>query len=350
MTSLPAALLATALCLAPLTAQQLLAVNYNGQILKIATGATTVLNQNGVPFANAMALDGSTYWATGRQNGVSRLFRIDPVTGFVTPSISLAQNDVRGLADGNNTDELFGIVNGTNDVDRLVRIRPSLGLVLPIGGTTGLTGIQALTRVGSELLAWDLQIGLCRIDTTTGAAIDLFPAVGTSGAQIQFLTVDDQGRLLGGHDQLYTIDRLTGVATVIPGSNCLNARGAEARRGTIGTFDSACGDDAVLTASGQALVGTTMTFTSSGHTPGAFVTMYFAFQKQTTLLPGSTCRLGVALDNPFYVATIGSSGIATATEPLVNLLGFEMFVQVLGAQPGTGTPYVTNGIDIRIAH
>ena len=34
----------------------------------------------------------------------------------------------------------------------------------------------------------------------------------------------------------------------------------------------------------------------------------------------------------------------------LNLLGFEMFVQVLGAQPGTGTPYVTNGIDIRIAH
>ncbi len=343
---------AVTLPLIPLAAQELLAVNYNGQVLKIATatGATSVLNPNGVPFANAMALDGSTYWATGRQAGVSRLFKIDPVTGHTTPSISLGQNDVRGLADGNNTDELFGVVNGTNDVDRLVRIRPSLGLVLPIGGTSGQTGIQALVRDGAQLIAWDVQVGLCRFDTTTGAAIDLFPATGTGGAQIQFLTVDEQGRLLGGHDQLYEIERTTGIATVVPGSNCLNARGAEPRRGTIGTFGVACGDDAVLTATGQALVGTTMTFTSSGHQPGAFVTLYFAFEKQTTAIPGSTCKLGVASDNPFYAATVGASGIFTVNEPLVSLLGFEMFVQALGAQPGTGTPYVTNGIDIRIAH
>lgn len=347
-----ALLLAASLALAPLPAQELLAVNYNGQVLTIdaTTGVTQVLNTQGAPFANAMALDGSTYWVTGKQGGQTRLFRVDPVTGITSQNVSLGQSDVRGLADGNATDELFGIVNGAADVDRLVRIRPSLGLVQAIGGSSGRTGIQALLRVGSQLLAWDVQVGLCRFNTTTGVAVDLFPAVGTSGAHIQFLTVDDQGRLLGGHDQLYVIDRLTGIATLIPGSNCLNARGAEPRRGTIGTFDSPCGDDAVLTASGPAVAGSTVFFKSSGHTPGAFVIFYFGLQKQQTLLPGSTCKLGIATDDPYFGTTVGASGVVEASELLISLSGFDLFAQILGAQPGTGATYVTNGVEIRIAH
>lgn len=335
----------------PAAAQELLAMSHGGQALAIdtTTGVARVLGASNVPFCNAMAVDGTTYYATGIQNGVTKLFHVDPVTATGSLSRSLGNIDVRALADGPNDDELLAVINGPGDADRLVRIRPSTGSVSAVGlFGTGMTGIQAMVRDGSNLLAWDVQLGLVRISMAHGGAVDLFPGVGTSGAHIQFLTFDEQGRLVGGQDQLFVIDRLTGVATLIPGSACLNARGGELRRGTVRPFDPPCGDDAVLTATSLAIPEAIVSYVSSGHTPGAFVLFLLAEQKQQTPVPGTNCKLGITDDDPFFGTVANAAGVVSVGLKLPDVLGFELFAQCLCQQPGTGAPYITNGIHVRV--
>ncbi|MBL9076158.1 MAG: hypothetical protein JNL08_01560 [Planctomycetes bacterium] len=325
-------------------------MSHGGQALAIdtTTGTARVLGASNVPFCNAMAVDGTTYYATGIRDGSTRLFTVDPVSATGGLSRSLGNIDVRALADGPNDDELLAVINGPGDADRLMRIRPSTGAVSPVGlFQTGMTGIQAMVRDGSNLLAWDVQLGLVRISMAHGAAVDLFPGVGTSGAHIQFLTFDEQGRLLGGQDQLFEIDRLTGVATLIPGSACLNARGGELRRGTVRSFDQPCGDDAVLTATSTAVPGDPVFYVSTGHAPNAFVVFLLAEQKQQTPVPGTNCKLGINDDDPLFGTVANAAGTVSVGVKLPDVLGFELFAQCLCQQPGSGTPYITNGVHVR---
>ena len=188
---LPLALVPTAMAFAfaitTAPAQELIAVNFLGNAfgVDVVTGQGRLIGSTGVSRCNAMALQDHVLYSTAQvgTTGPQQLVTIDAVTAQATVLLPNLGVDLRGLAENiNNANELFGIANGTPD--RLVRIDLVTGLVTTVGNT-GLTGIQALDGSDSSLLnlfAWDVNVGLVRIDRVTGVTVDVDPNVGTQNA------------------------------------------------------------------------------------------------------------------------------------------------------------------------
>jgi hypothetical protein len=159
----------------------------------------------------------------------------------------------------------------------------------------GFTAVQALAAAGVRVYAWDTTADLLAVNPATGAATDLFPGIGTGGADIQFLMFHSDGRLLGGRTQLYEIDRTTGVPTVIGPivGGTLDVRGAEERFGIRQPFGTGCrgvapsavqlGVGLPPVTAGIPTAGHPITFLSSGHAAVAAGVLVLGFSARQAM-------------------------------------------------------------------
>ena len=94
-------LVSTFLLAATVPAQELLAVNFQGQALgvDIATGQSRVIGATGANFCNAMASHGGVLYATASlaTTGSSRLVTIDPITAQATVLFPNLGFDIRAM-------------------------------------------------------------------------------------------------------------------------------------------------------------------------------------------------------------------------------------------------------------
>lgn len=154
-----------------------------------------------------------------------RLFTVDPVSGAGTPVINLPfrGRGLRGMA-FNSSDTLYGIDSVAEvDVDDfLVTVNTATGAVTTIGTNVGFSGVQGLAFApDGTLYGWDIFYGLLTVDPATGVATDVNASVGINFNNIQSLAFDDNGTLYGVRDNLYLIDRFTGVSTLIGAGNSM---------------------------------------------------------------------------------------------------------------------------------
>lgn len=355
---------------AALPAQELLAVNFAGQAFGVDpnTGQARVIGATGVPSLNAMAShDGVLYGAGPVQAPTplnpappNQLVVVDPITAQATVLFPNLGIDIRALCSNEGTNELFAITNGSPD--RLHRIDVTTGAVTLVGNT-GFTGIQALDAAGGlgPLLGWDVNVGLVRIDRTTGAGTDVDTSLGTQGAAIQFLAAVQENstlRLLGGNSSLYEVDRFTGVVTQIgAGGNLADLRGAEHRRGratVVGTGCQAAGTAlASLGAKAQFLAGETLNLFSPQHASSSLGILVVGL---TTIAPPvdlgpifgtAGCNLYVTPDL-LLGAAADSFGRFNVPFVFPAAFGLAVHFQLAALEPVPGGWSFTNGFSVQV--
>jgi len=178
------------------------------------------------------------------------------------------------------------------------------------------SGIQALTALNGVLYAWDTTYGLVLIDPATGLATDVEPGASTLGGGIQWLARRGDGRLVGGNATLYEIDPVTGVTTLIGGSQN-DLRGAEPWQQAITHFGTGCYQ---VTSMAQINAGPnpTLLTRSTNHEPNALGIVILGISSSSTggvPLPlsidaifGTTgCTLYVSLDVTLTGITTGAT-------------------------------------------
>jgi hypothetical protein len=352
-----ASTLAVLAAAAALPAQELIAVNFQGQAfgVDVATGVARSIGPTGATRCNAMALHERVLYATAQTSvtGPRQLVTIDPITAQATVLFNNLTVDLRGLAPRDNTTELFGIADGAPD--RLVRIDVVTGVVTNVGNT-GFTGIQGLdgNDASPNLLAWDVNVGLVRIDKATGVGVDVDPAVGTQGVDIQFLTTfptNNDAPLLGGRTSLYEVDRQTGVVTQIGATtNLADLRGGEQHRGRATLFGTGCltatTTPATIAAKASFLAGETIVLRTPSHPPSTIALLLVGLSDAVyqglplpldldPLLGTNGCDLLVSAD--LTLAALGQqNGTVVAPFLLPPVLGATLFFQfaTLEAVPG----------------
>jgi hypothetical protein len=207
----------------------------NSSVVKIDpnTGSGSNIGLSGFPGLNSLAKDPmGTLWSVTNiyDDPNDRLITINPATGIGTQVATLNfpvyPASVRALAFSPS-----GVLYATN-------CRPGTGLqpidLYTVNVTTGNgtyigpTGaVQGLAFSSSgALYGWDVNVGLVTINTATGAATDVNPAVpGTPDIQSINFALD--GTLYGAGKALYKIDQFTGVYTLIGSGGYTDVRGIE---------------------------------------------------------------------------------------------------------------------------
>lgn len=212
---------ALAACLAH--ADILLGVDFGGQAYRIdsSTGVGQALGPGGMGPLNSLAYHHGVYYAAGQG---TELLSIDPVLGTSSLAATLSKGDVRGLASFG--DKLFGILQGPtfDDPDLLAEVDPLTGIVTTIGNLGWpYSGVQALAADANSLYGWDAVEGLIKVDSLTGAVTDVGTWGGTTDVQtLEFL---GDGTLVGGRDQLLSIDLTTGGWSLIGSGGYTDVRG-----------------------------------------------------------------------------------------------------------------------------
>lgn len=343
------------------TAQDLIGISFAGDvsILDSHTGNGQLLAGNAMR-CNSMARKDANLWvdvAVGPVGFATRgLGTLDEHTGVITnvfPNLGL---DIRGLATTGTFNRLMAVVNDTPS-DRLVQINLTNGTATTIG-FTGFSNIQALTLSLGQFYAWDTTAGLLRVDFLTGVATDVDPQLGTGGADIQFLSVMHDGRMLGGRNQLFEVDPATGVATLIGGSGYTDLRGADERFGYFQSYGIAChgaGGIATLTVSGSTSVPTTLVTRSINHAANApgFMCMGFSDTRAGALaLPFDVdpilgthgCRVLQSCDITLFgtANALGNLNVPLALPPLVR--GAFFYFQHAALEPVQGGWSFSNGV------
>jgi hypothetical protein len=307
----------------PLLAQHdMIGVTFTGQSVAFdsRTGAGVLLTTNPLGGQNAMARLGNTLFSTDRvtpPGGTGFTFsfgRVSALTGQYVRNVANI-GDLRGLA-AHATDPqlLYGILDGSPDL--LVTIDTTTGTRTTIG-STGRTGIQALTLFRGRLLAWDVSAGLMQLNPGTGLATDISAQIGGSGS-VQWLCAHADGRLLGGNQALFEIDPATGnptfVASVAGGT--FDIRGAEQRMPLQQSFGQGCNTalnvPSVLSVSGGNAPGPIL-FQSLQHQPGAFGALILGFVHHST----PQQQLPLSLD-----ALLGTSGCTVYQTLDIVVYGF----------------------------
>lgn len=355
-----------ALALSALPAQELIAVNFQGQAFGIdfATGASRSIGSTGVSGCNAMAFHDGVLYSTAQTGatGPRHLVTIDPITARATIRFSNIGIDLRALAGNAGSDELFGIVEG--NPDRLVRIHVVTGQITNVGNT-GLTGLQGLDENDASpfLLGWDINVGLVHIDKATGVATDPAPGLGTQGADIQFLTsvtgINDLP-LVGGRTSLYSVNRLTGVVTRIGTSTTLpDLRGAETHRGIGTEFGLGCltarGTAATLGAKSSFLAGIPISMFSTSHAPSAPAILMLGASTTTfqglalpfdvdPLLGTIGCRVFVGPD--ITIPAVANTAGLVSIPVTIPLRGATVHFQCATLEPVTGGASFTHGLSV----
>lgn len=204
-------------------AYTLLGVGFNGQAYQInsSTGAGSALGPGGLGPLNALAYHEGVYYAAGQGTD---LWAINPTFGTGSVTATLSKADVRGLASFNG--KLFGIMQGAtfDDPDQLAEIDPLTGLVTTIGSLGWpYSGVQALAADSHSLYGWDVGQGLIKVDAVTAAVTDVGTWGGTT--EVQALEFLSDGTLVGGRDQLLSIDLTTGGWSLIGSGGYSDVRG-----------------------------------------------------------------------------------------------------------------------------
>lgn len=222
---------ASLLALTPRADATIIGINFVGTVFSIdeTTGSGAAIGPSGFAGTNSMTRNsaGTIYTAEGG-TGTNTLVTINPITGAGTAGASFAtSNGVRGLA-FSSSDVLFAVLDtgpsGSLGPDSLFTIDVTTG-ALTLIGATGLTALQGLAfSPGGTLYGWDIDIGLVTINTSTGAATDVNPAVG-AGADIQALDFATGGTLFGAREALFTINPATGVSTLVGSGGYDDVRG-----------------------------------------------------------------------------------------------------------------------------
>ncbi|MBK8101065.1 MAG: hypothetical protein IPK26_28610 [Planctomycetes bacterium] len=253
--------------LAPLLAQDLVVVSWNGDISRVdaATGVITTV-ASGFYGLNGLALDrDGCYWSSTNNPPNFQLVRIDPTT--LTATAGPACGDFRGLAATGNS-RLWAIeqIGDMSSIDALVMIDTFTGQQTRIGAT-GRTGLQSLALHAGELWAMDIHLGLMRLDPATGVATVAFPNV---RGNIQGLCAMPNGDLIGFEsDRFVRVDTQIGVISQIgPTVGFLDVRGLEVAVGSATPFGQGCTAAvgvATLTAGGVLAAPGQLLTTSTGH-------------------------------------------------------------------------------------
>jgi hypothetical protein len=359
--------LATAILLPLLQAQtppQLIGVTFGPSVLpnssavafSTTSSIVTTIGPTGTQRLNSLAtVQGVLYSlaATGPTSSPTRqLVRIEPLTGAsqVVGNLNL---DVRGLAEVPGSNALFAIVNATPD--NLVRIDLPALTTTTIGATF-FSSIQALAHDGTDLWAWDVNQGLLRVNPTTGAAIDVDPAIGTQGNNIQFLTWDGQS-LLGGQNELLQVNRTTGVVLPFAGgpTTLADVRGAEVRRAI--PFGDGCAASGVtppvLKLGGEVRAGGTVFPRVDGlpsFVPGLLIVGLSNTSWNGTPLPldldpifgTNDCELLVSADLLLGAGSDGTGAMLVALG-LPNVIGAEIYIQMAVLSSTLANPRLSGG-------
>jgi hypothetical protein len=239
MKHLLAVLIATCLFGSIGKAQNLLAIDDQGEVYRLntATGKGTFYKSTGLSDTNAMAAlsDTKFYVASGNGDGTSSIYELNYIPWQVTLVAIVPLGSIRALA-RRPPDEIYAINAVPSGPDDLYRVDLALGTATLIG-PTGFSGVEALTFAGgATFFAWDVGdgsgngAGLLTINTSTGAGTDVNPSAGGTDA-VMTLAFSEQGQLYGGRDQLYVIQPATGQIALVGSGGYSDVRGME---GTFG--------------------------------------------------------------------------------------------------------------------
>lgn len=231
--TVPAWALLTALAAfpGPVRAQGLVGVSFNGTLTRVnpATGVGTPLGSTGFSWEGGLARIDDVLFTNDL---AGRLWRIDPWTGVATagPQTAPALNSIRAMA-ADRLGTLYVIQNGggqtgTTVPDLLYRVDERTGAATLIGSTTPFVAIQGLAfGSANELYGWDTNVGLVLLDPATAVATDV-SSVGAP-ADIQEIAFAPNGVLYGARNQLYAIDRVSGIPSLVGSGGYSDLRGLE---------------------------------------------------------------------------------------------------------------------------
>ena len=345
---------------AALPAQDMLAVEYSGQIrlLDSTTGQTRVAGV-GMYGQNGMARDSAgRLWSTARDAATYYLTEIDPASMTATPAF--VTGDLRALAAGPGT--TIYAVEQTPIVDQLVRIDSATGRIETIGNL-GASRVQAMTMHRGTLYVWDLSDGLLSVDPATGST----RSIDSGPGNIQWLATRSDGRLVGGGLDLRVIDTVTG-ATQIIASSIPYMRGAEPS-GYAVPFGQGCeggSGPVTLSVRGSLKPGSILATQSVGHSVapsqigslgvlilGASRTQFQSFALPLSLdsmLGTSGCSLYASIDVTLVGSTLSTSPAHLGfTVPIpATLRNSTVYLQHAAFDLVQGGMSWSNGVEVRI--
>jgi hypothetical protein len=340
-------------------AQDMIGVSWSGQIYAFDsfTGAINLLGA-GLPGQNASARDDhGMMWSTATGSTLSVLDPLQPNASVVLPSLTA---DLRGLANGGGQ-FLWGIENGA--VDMLVRIDKLSGAKTTVG-QTGFTAIEALESFNYALYAWDTSQGLLLVNTQSGTATDINPAIGGAGIQIQWLCTRSDGKLIGGNTAIYEINPTTGATTFVASLSGVDLRGANAWQSFTRPFGTSCNGafgSAQLTATVTGTFPKLVTVRSNNHAANAAGATIFGLSitnsgfgalplQMDPFLGTSGCTLYVSMHaNALGLTTTGPNAMLDVqfSFPLVNDL-FVFYVQHVVLEPVAGGLSFSNAAIVQL--
>jgi hypothetical protein len=291
--------------------QDMVGVSWGGSAYYIdsATGTGGLLGNTGYGSINSMAkAPNGTIYAMAGYGSSNSLITINPATGAATLVGNSNLISVRGLAFG-AAGTLYAAedTSGTGiGVDDIYTVNTTNGFATRIG-STGYSGIQGLGFANGTLYGWEagsgsgFGIGLVTINTSTGAATDVNPAVGGTASEVQTICASPSGQIYGGRDALYTINAATGVITLVGSGGYGDLRGIE--------FTGAGGP--VLSKTGTC--PGSMTVAVDGCTPNRPVA-FFHGPAGTYTKPGGVCAgTTLSINNPTLAAVINANGAGKAS-------------------------------------
>ncbi|MBK8098786.1 MAG: hypothetical protein IPK26_16865 [Planctomycetes bacterium] len=345
----------------------LMALSFNGDVVFFDshTGAGFAGTPTGLAGINAMARLGQTMLFCNRTGPITNpqfhLQAMTPQGGVFVQATDIGL-DPRGLAaHPTNANRLLAIINAAPD--QLVSFDRATNATTPIG-PTGFGSVQALASVGARVFAWDLTAGLLAVNANTGLATDPFPQVGTGGAAIQWLVVHTDGRLLGGHQDLFEIDPATGIATRLGpiAGGTFDLRGAEERIGISEAFGQGCrgvAGNITLGATVNPAAGQQLNVTSSGHAPSALGAMLFGLDARAAngnplpwsldpLLGTNGCHLFVRPDVVVFGNANAQGQFSTGFLLPQNSAFVVFYLQHAVFDPVPGGMSWSNGVQVRV--
>lgn len=356
-------LLLAGLVCSSLVAQEMLALTPGGFATAMTQGGSAhrTVGPTGLPNFEAMAQLGGVFYAAGGIGSTNWLAEIDPITGDATVLTQSLPHPVRGLSHRPGSNELYAIVAPTLQPMRLVRILlPSLTIVNV--GSTGRFGLTALHHDGSTLFTWDTTAGLMRLDETFGFATDVNPVIGTQGRDIEYLTRRDDGQLVGGNTQLYSIAGTVGIAVPLGPPSPFELHGAEPRKGLAQPFGAGCAAAHAPTSTmqvfGPLVVASSMQWSSHQHAQHALGALIVGLSTTSAnglplpldldpLLGTAGCDLLVSTEllRPAVADDVGSF---VDDMPLPPVFGGVLHFQVVAFDPVPGGLSLSSAVTVRM--
>jgi hypothetical protein len=362
-------------------AQDMIGISWSGDVytLSSGSGSGSFLASSGLSQINAMARrsDGKVFVGGGNSATSTSIYELNRSTGSATLVTSVPLGSIRGLAFG-PSDVLYAINDPSAPfagMDDLHTIDLGTGAA-PLIGSTGYFGVQGLAYGAGGLYGFEtgsgtgIGVGLISINTATGAGTDVNPSVGGSANDVQTLAFGPGGTLFGARDQLFSLDLVSGAASLIGGGGYSDLRGVEFAGGGVAFFctskTSSLGCTPTLASSSATASksGAPATMLGAGPVPGGpGLPGILIYSKNPPIAPiatsfGLLCLGNFARAGAFPSTPGGSAGTCTggyswnaaaiaAGTPTI-LVGDVLRIQGWYRDPGfppPGNANLTNGID-----